>query len=167
MSSDTFNMFILQTQQHKKFTILALVETRQLSASILRDFSKKTDKKRKQMREQKHFIVLYIWKYTYVWILKKMYMLTNLWQNILCKAQYLKLQYFCVWEKNKTYQKDFKMLVLHCARGQSKRLYMQAGCDCLQKLKSCKSWSGHTKCAFSWTHKWQMQSSTVVTAGKS
>lgn len=27
----------------------------------------------------------------YVW---KMYMLTNLWQNILCKAQYLKLQYF-------------------------------------------------------------------------
>lgn len=29
----------------------------------------------------------------YVWILKKMYRLTNLWQNILWNAQYLKLQY--------------------------------------------------------------------------
>lgn len=51
--------------------------------------------------------VLYIWKYTYVWILKKkVYMLSNLWQNILCKAQYLKLQYF--WGKRKHIRRTSK-----------------------------------------------------------
>lgn len=44
----------------------------------------------------------------YVWILKKMYMLTNLWQNNLCKAQYLKLQYFWFLKQKTTYQKDFR-----------------------------------------------------------
>lgn len=45
----------------------------------------------------------------YVWILKnKMYMLTNLWQNILCKAQYLKLQYFWFFETNKKKKKHIR-----------------------------------------------------------
>lgn len=62
---------------------------------------KKTDEKEEKKREQKHFIVLYIWKYmSEYW---KMYMLTNLWQNILCKAQYLKLQYF--WFLKQTWKK--------------------------------------------------------------
>lgn len=55
---------------------------------------KKKQTKKDKEREQKHFIVLYIWKYMSEYWKKKMYMLTNLWQNILCKAQYLKLQYF-------------------------------------------------------------------------
>lgn len=37
-----------------------------------------------------------------------MYMLSNLWQNILCKAQYLKLQYFCFWGKTKHIRRTSK-----------------------------------------------------------
>lgn len=69
-----------------------------------------------------------------------MYMLTNLWQNILCKAQYLKLQYFWFLKQTKkTYQKDFKKtFALHCIRGRFEQYYMPAGlalqtCNGLQK----------------------------------
>lgn len=53
--------------------------------------NKQTNKKKRQKKEQKHFIVLCIYESICLNI-EKMYMLTNLWQNILCKTQYLKLQ---------------------------------------------------------------------------
>lgn len=69
-TSQTFSMLILHTHifvtetQKQTVIVLALVETWQLSAYILRDFSKKKKKadkrKKKKRREQKHFIVLYI-----------------------------------------------------------------------------------------------------------
>lgn len=57
------HIFVTETQK-QTVIVLALVETWQLSAYILRDFSKKKKKadkrKKKKRREQKHFIVLYI-----------------------------------------------------------------------------------------------------------
>lgn len=89
-----------------------------------------------------------------------MYMLTNLWQNILCKAQYLKLQYFWFFETNKlkTYQKDSKWFALHCIRGQFGQRLPPAGvalqtCNELQRAASCETGSGHAKCVFSPTQK--------------
>lgn len=78
----------------------------------------------------------------YVWILKKMYMLSNLWQNILCKAQYLKLQYFWFWGRDKTYQKDFEMLALHGAGGQSEQWHSNSADVGFLR------WT-HTPCVFS------------------
>lgn len=122
--SQTFNMLHLQTICVKQTT------TNCQSAcpcwnfstvnSILRDFCK-NKKKEDKKREQKHFNVLYIWKYTSEYW-KKNDMLTNLWQNILCGAQFLKLQYF--WflkQEKKIYQKDFNMSALHRIRGQWKQ----------------------------------------------
>lgn len=190
--SKTFSMLILRThlsQKHKKKTDchsacscgnLATVNIH--SQGFLK--KKQTRKENKKKVNKKHFIVLYIWKYmSEYW--KKMYMLTNLWQNILCKAQYLKLQYFWFLKqtRKKTYQKDSKTFALHRIRGQFKtevtrRLLRLCGHGMkLQKLASCKTGSGHAKCVFSWTQKciedcrsqrksrlWR-QSSGSVTAG--
>lgn len=97
----------------------------------------------------------------YVWILKKkMYMLTNLWQNILCKAQYLKLQYF--WFLKQTRKKHIRRTSKRspciASGASSNSSTLPAGlalqtCNELQKLASCKTGSGHAKCVFSWTQK--------------
>lgn len=62
--SQTFSMLILRThlsQKHKNKLSQCLCGN--LATYILRDFFKKKQTRKKEKREQKHFIVLYIWKY--------------------------------------------------------------------------------------------------------
>lgn len=85
----------------------------------LRDFSFKRRKKTQteNRKENKSILLSCIYESICLNIEKKMYMLTNLWQNILCKAQYLKLQYFWGFlkqeKKKKHIRRTSNRLALH------------------------------------------------------
>lgn len=75
------HIFVTETQK-QTVIVLALVETWQLSAYILRDFSKKkkkADKRKKKKEENKSILLSCIYESICLNIeKKKMYMLTNL-----------------------------------------------------------------------------------------
>lgn len=98
----------------------------------------------------------------YVWILKKkMYMLTNLWQNILCKAQYLKLQYFWFLKQGQKKKKNISeglqniRLALHQGPVQTgvqhRPVLLCSHVMSCRKLSGCTTGSGRAQCAFSRT----------------
>lgn len=112
-------MLILPTRLQKVSTNCRSAHSRENLAK--HSFSGISDGKNTEERTKAFYCPVYM--KVYVWILKILYMWTNLWQNILCKAQYLKLQYFWFLKQDKkeeTYQKDFKTFALHRVRGRFK-----------------------------------------------
>lgn len=110
------------SRNHNNKLSPCLLETWQLSTYILRDFSLKS----KQKKENKSILLSCIYESICLNI-EKMYMLTNLWQNILCKAQYLKLQYFWFLKQEKKNISEGLQNVRLALHQGSVRQYMLAG----------------------------------------
>lgn len=136
---ETFSMLILQTQKNKLSQCLLLWNLAKHSLSGISLGRRQTQKKK--TKENKSILLSCIYESICLNI-EIMYMLTNLWQNILCKAQYLKLQY--LWFGNKTKKNISEglqnvRLALH--QGPVQRLARLVSalqtCNDLQILASC------------------------------